>query len=116
MKTNSKIATAIFAGLAAGAAVWYFMSADDGKHRWENFVGDVTKFGENLKEKAQRTAMDVQDKAGRVADYVHTKKNEAKDYASSKAQDGMNFTENTAQQASDFATKAYNNAKNEVNS
>ena len=84
MKTNSKIATAIFAGLAAGAAVWYFMSTEAGKNKLSNFVDDVQDFSSNLKQKAYKTAANVQDKAGQVADYVHNKKNELTDYATTK--------------------------------
>jgi type II secretory pathway pseudopilin PulG len=42
---NSKIALAIVAGLAAGAATWYFMSTENGKQNWSallNTVKDVT--------------------------------------------------------------------------
>jgi type II secretory pathway pseudopilin PulG len=42
---NSKLALAIVAGLAAGAATWYFMSTENGKQNWSallNTVKDVT--------------------------------------------------------------------------
>ncbi|HEY1010875.1 MAG: hypothetical protein ACO1NS_13030 [Daejeonella sp.] len=42
---NSKIALAIIAGVAAGAATWYFMSTENGKQNWSsllNTVKDVT--------------------------------------------------------------------------
>lgn len=116
MKTNSKIATAIFAGLAAGAAVWYFMSTEDGKKKLSNFVDDVQDFSNNLKQKAYKTAADVQDKAGQVADYVHNKKNEIKDYATTKVHQGENFAKNKAHEVADYASNTYNNAKDAVNS
>ena len=42
---NSKLALAIVAGIAAGAATWYFMSTENGKQNWStllNTVKDVT--------------------------------------------------------------------------
>jgi len=42
---NSKIALAILAGVAAGAATLYFMNTENGKHNWStliNTVKDVT--------------------------------------------------------------------------
>ncbi len=42
---NSKIALAIVAGVAAGAATWYFMNTENGKQNWStllNTVKDVT--------------------------------------------------------------------------
>ncbi len=116
MKTNSKIATAIFAGLAAGAAVWYFMSTEAGKNKLSNFVDDVQDFGNNLKHKAYKTAANVQDKASHVADYVHNKKNEVKDYAATKAHQAENFAKNKADEAVDFVSNTYNSAKDVLNS
>ncbi|TAH02025.1 MAG: YtxH domain-containing protein [Sphingobacteriales bacterium] len=116
MKTNSKIATAIFAGLAAGAAVWYFMSTEAGKNKLSNFVDDVQDFSNTLKHKAYKTAADVQDKAGQVADYVQNKSHDLKDYAAGKAQQGEKFAKNKAHEAEDYATNIFNNAKDSVNS
>lgn len=42
---NSKIAFAIIAGVAAGAATWYFMNTENGKQNWSSLldaVKDVT--------------------------------------------------------------------------
>ena len=39
---NGKMGLAIIAGLAFGAAVWYFMNTKNGKQNWETLV-DVTK-------------------------------------------------------------------------
>ncbi len=42
---NSKIALAIIAGVAAGAATWYFMSTENGKQSWSSLINtmkDVT--------------------------------------------------------------------------
>lgn len=116
MKNNSKIATAIFAGLAAGAAVWYFMGTEAGKNKLANFVDDVEDFGYNLKQKAYNTASNLQDKASQAADYVQNKTHDLKDYAASKAQQGEKFAKNKAHEAGDYATNIYNNAKDAVNS
>lgn len=46
---NAKIGLAVMAGLAVGAAVWYFMNTKNGKQHWETLV-DVTKdFTDKLK-------------------------------------------------------------------
>lgn len=39
---NSKIAVAIIAGIAAGAATWYFLTTENGKHNWATLI-DIAK-------------------------------------------------------------------------
>lgn len=39
---NSKIAVAIIAGIAAGAATWYFMTTENGRHNWSTLI-DLAK-------------------------------------------------------------------------
>lgn len=39
---NSKIALAIIAGIAAGAATWYFMTTENGKQNWSTLI-DIAK-------------------------------------------------------------------------
>lgn len=34
----SQIAMAVVAGIAAGAATWYFMTSENGKHNWNTFL------------------------------------------------------------------------------
>ncbi len=45
---NSKIALAILAGVAAGAAAWYFMHTENGKQNWSNLVGAVKDVSDKL--------------------------------------------------------------------
>ena len=127
MKNNSKIATAIFAGLAAGAAVWYFMSTDDGKKKWSCFVDDVKDLKDTLKTKASQTASDLSTHADKVGDYINNKKDSLKDYANSKmhqganfatekANEGANYAENKFNQGKDFANAKYDDAKDFTNS
>lgn len=116
MKNNSKIASAIFAGLAAGAAVWYFMGTEGGKKKLANFVDDVEDLGYNLKQNACKTASNLQDKASQAADYVQYKNDDLKHYAASKVHEGEKFVKNKAHEAGDYATNIYKNAKNAVTS
>jgi hypothetical protein len=82
---NSKVALAIIAGVAAGAAAWYFMSTDNGKQNWSNLVNTVKDVTDKLiatgNEKGSLLAS-----AGREAsEYLGTKANgmmeEAKKYS-----------------------------------
>ena len=45
---NSKIALAILAGVAAGAATWYFMSTENGKQNWANLLNVVKEVSDKL--------------------------------------------------------------------
>ncbi|WP_411272694.1 YtxH domain-containing protein [Daejeonella sp.] len=45
---NSKIAFAILAGVAAGAATWYFMSTENGKHNWVTLINTVKDITDKL--------------------------------------------------------------------
>lgn len=51
---NGKMGLAIMAGLAVGAAVWYFMNTKNGKQNWETLV-DVTK---ELTDKLKNASLD----------------------------------------------------------
>lgn len=51
---NGKMGLAIVAGLAVGAAVWYFMNSKNGKQNWETLV-DLTK---DLTDKLKNTSFD----------------------------------------------------------
>jgi len=51
---NGKMGLAIIAGLAFGAAVWYFMNTKNGKQNWETLV-DVTK---ELTDKLKNASLD----------------------------------------------------------
>ena len=52
---NGKMGLAIMAGLAVGAAVWYFMNTKNGKQHWETLI-DVTK---ELTDKLKTTSLDT---------------------------------------------------------
>ncbi len=45
---NSKIALAIIAGVAAGAATWYFMSTENGKQNWSSLLSTVKDVTDKL--------------------------------------------------------------------
>lgn len=45
---NGKIALAIVAGVAAGAATWYFMSTENGKQNWANLLNVVKDVSDKL--------------------------------------------------------------------
>lgn len=47
---NSKIALAVLAGVAAGAATWYFMTTENGKQNWLTLINTVKDLSEKLME------------------------------------------------------------------
>jgi hypothetical protein len=47
---NSKIALAILAGVAAGAATLYFMNTQNGKQNWVTFINTVKDLSDKLVE------------------------------------------------------------------
>lgn len=122
MKTNSKIATAIFAGLAAGAATWYFMSTDDEKQKWTSLVDGVKDLTDTIKQKANEKGAVLANKAEEAVDYVNNKKDAFVDYATSKIKEGKDYAadakataEDKVNEAADLASSKYNEAKRSVN-
>ena len=51
-KSNSKLATVILTGLAAGAAAWYLLKTDKGRETGEALVNSLEEFSNSFKDKA----------------------------------------------------------------
>ncbi|MDF3078583.1 MAG: YtxH protein [Sphingobacteriaceae bacterium] len=76
MSDNSKIATVVLAGLAAGAAAWYLLATEDGKATTDKLVDSLKNLGgtfNDIKEKASDTLNNLTDQAGKVAENLKTK-------------------------------------------
>lgn len=70
---NSKFALAILAGVAAGAATYYFMSTENGKQNWLTLINTVKDLSEKLMESEQGSRLAS---AGRDAsEYISQKAN-----------------------------------------
>lgn len=66
-KTKSKIALGLILGVAAGAAVYYFMTDEDGKQQLSNAIDAVKEFSDKAKTVASEQSSKLADKASSLA-------------------------------------------------
>ena len=99
-KTKSKKALGLILGVAAGAAVYYFMTNEDGKQQLSNVIDAVKDFSDKAKNAAVEQSNKLVDKASNLASQ----------YAS-KASD---LTSQYASRASDVTSKLAESAKNHI--
>ncbi|MBC7913665.1 MAG: YtxH domain-containing protein [Pyrinomonadaceae bacterium] len=66
MTNNSKLPTLLLAGLAAGAAAWYFLGTDEGKKTCNSLVDSLKGFSDSVIEKANETVSNVKDQMNNV--------------------------------------------------
>lgn len=82
---NSKIALAVVAGVAAGAAVWYFMSTENGKQNWSTVLNAVKDMSDKLvsvgSEKASVIASAGREASELIANRANGILEEAKKYS-----------------------------------
>ncbi|HTN19322.1 MAG TPA: YtxH domain-containing protein [Pelobium sp.] len=82
-KTKSKIALGLILGVAAGAAVYYFMTNEDGKQQLSDVIDAVKDFSDKAKNAAAEQSSKLADKASSLASqYVDKASNLASKYAS----------------------------------
>lgn len=89
MENKSKIAAVVVAGIAAGAAAWYFLKSENGKQNWSSLVDGVKDFTDHLKNTASK-------QAGKINDLSK----ETSNYLSAKAHEASNFSDNTLNEIS----------------
>ncbi|WP_017257899.1 YtxH domain-containing protein [Pedobacter arcticus] len=96
-KTKSKVALGLILGVAAGAAVYYFMTNEDGKQQLSNVIDAVKDFSDKAKTAAVEQSSKLADKA---SDLASTYASKASDLASeyiSKASDATSKLAEDAQ-------------------
>ena len=67
-KNNSNAVPIILAGLAAGAAIWYFLKTEKGRETSEAIVSSLEDFGNTFKEKAVDSFNKISEQAFNVKD------------------------------------------------
>ncbi len=72
---NSKIAFAILAGVAAGAATWYFMSTENGKHNWVTLINTVKDLTDKLIESGSEGGSFLASAGREASEYIGQKTN-----------------------------------------
>ena len=67
-KNNSNAVPIILAGLAAGAAIWYFLKSEKGRATSEALMSSIEDFGNTFKEKAVDSFNKISEQAFNVKD------------------------------------------------
>lgn len=70
---NSKMAFAILAGVAAGAATWYFMSTENGKHNWVTLINTVKDVTDKLIERGSEGGSFLASAGREASEYISQK-------------------------------------------
>jgi len=67
-RNNSNAIPIILAGVAAGAALWYFLRTEKGRETSESLVSSLEDFGNSFKEKALDSFSKLSDQALNIKD------------------------------------------------
>lgn len=86
-KTKSKIALGVILGVAAGAAVYYFMTNEDGKRQLSDVIDAVKDFSDKAKTAAVEQSGKLVDKASDLASQYASKASDLTSEYTSKASD-----------------------------
>lgn len=62
MTHNSKLPALLLAGVAIGAAAWYFFGTEEGKRTTDSLAESLKDVSGSLKDKANETISNVKDK------------------------------------------------------
>lgn len=88
-KSKSKIALGIILGVAAGAAVYYFMTSENGKQQLSDVIDSVKDFADKTKLNAEKHGEKLAKRAGEISSDVVSR---AKDVSSELAKRANTFT------------------------
>ncbi|MEJ6979029.1 YtxH domain-containing protein [Pedobacter sp. P351] len=66
MTNNSKLPALLLAGLAIGAAAYYFFGTEEGKKTTDSLAESLKDISESLKDKANETIANVKDKVNSI--------------------------------------------------
>ena len=72
---NSKVALAIIAGVAAGAAAWYFMNTENGKQNWASLLNALKDVSDKLVTKGSEQASQLASAGKEASEYIGHKAN-----------------------------------------
>jgi hypothetical protein len=64
---NSKVTLAIIAGLAVGAATWYFMNTKNGKQHWETFLDVANDMTDKFKKASLESSKSISNHVSNVS-------------------------------------------------
>lgn len=106
-KTKSKIALGLILGVAAGAAVYYFMTNEDGKQQLSNVIDAVKDFSD----KTKNTAVE---QSGKLVDKASSYASKASDLASNYASKASDLASGYASKASDATSRLAEDAQKQV--
>lgn len=84
---NTKLAAMVIAGLAAGAATWYFMKSENGKENWSAIVDAVKEFSDKIKDTALTQKDNLADISDKASDYLTNKVGEAANFSNNQIED-----------------------------
>lgn len=62
MTNNSKLPALLLAGLAIGAAAWYFFGTEEGKRTTDSLAESLKDVSGSIKDKANETIANVKDR------------------------------------------------------
>lgn len=106
-KTKSKIALGLILGVAAGAAVYYFMTNEDGKQQLSNAIDAVKDFSDKAKSVASEQSSKLADKASEYA-------GKASDLASEYVSKASDLASNYGAKASDATSRLAEDAQRQA--
>ena len=66
MTNNSKLPALLLAGVAIGAAAYYFFGTEDGKRTTDSLAESLKDISGSLKDKANETMANVKDKVNNI--------------------------------------------------
>lgn len=99
-KTKSKVALGLILGAAAGAAVYYFMTNENGKQQLSNVIDAVKDFSDKAKNAAVEQSGKLADKASDLASsYVNKASGLASEYVSKASDATSKLAEDAQKQA-----------------
>src|SRR6476469_3536524 len=84
---NTKIAAVVIAGLAAGAATWYFMKSESGRQNWSAIVDAVKDFSDKIKDSVSQQKDNLADLSDKASDYLSNKAVEASNFSNNQIED-----------------------------
>jgi gas vesicle protein len=88
-KSKSKIALGIILGVAAGAAVYYFMTSENGKQQLSDVIDSVKDFVDKTKLSTEKHGENLVKRAGEISSDVVSR---AKDATSELAKRAIKIT------------------------
>lgn len=97
---NAKVAAVVIAGLAAGAATWYFMKSENGRQNWSAIVDAVKDFSDKIKDSSSTQKDNLANLSDKASDYLSDKAGEATNFSSDTIED---ISQKASEQAKSYS-------------